>query len=76
MTITSCSKGVLDRSEVPNSAGDYKMTLEYRTLLNVMHNDRQEHAKAQLLSDPLRQRAQLFLETLRGRALLAKAHNS
>ena len=64
MKITSCSKGVLDRSGVPNSAGDYKKTLEDRKLLNVMHSDRQEHAKAKLLSDPLRQRTQLLSETL------------
>ena len=64
-----------DRSRVPNSAGDYEKTLEDRILLNLMHSNRQEHAKAQLLSDTLRQRAQLFSETLRQRALLARVHN-
>ena len=60
-TITSCSNGVLDRSGLPNTAGNYKKTLEDRKLLNVTHSDRQEHAKAQLLSEPLRQRSLLAM---------------
>ena len=32
MTITSCSKGVLDRSGLPDTAGDYKKALEARKL--------------------------------------------
>ena len=59
-TITSCSKGVLDRSGLPNTAGDYKKTLEDRRLLNVTHSNRQQHTKSQL-----------FLELLIKRALLA-----
>ena len=33
-TITSCSKGVLDSSGIPEAAGDYKKALEARKLLS------------------------------------------
>jgi hypothetical protein len=54
MEITSCSKGVQDISGLPNTASDYKKKFDDIKLLNVMQRNRQEHFKAQMLSEPRR----------------------
>ena len=61
LTFTSCSKSVLDRSGLYNTAGDFKKTLEDRKFLNMIHNNRQERAKVHLFSETLRQRALLAM---------------
>ncbi len=63
-TITSRSKGVLDRSGLPNNAGDYEKALEARKLLSASdsHGDRCHSERAmQMLTQQCRRQALLAM---------------